>query len=73
MERAASLFRTNKQTFGIRVFDVRKAVIIVGVLASEREQVGSLKMGVITGVEINWNVKKDECKGLKFSGNKISD
>jgi len=36
--------------------------------------VGGLKWGVINGVEINRNMKKeDECKGLKYSGNKISD
>jgi len=58
------------------VFDVRKAGIIVGVLASKWEQVGDLKRGrgFIDGVETNRNMKKkNDCKGLKCNGNKISD
>jgi hypothetical protein len=42
-ERAASFFRTRKNAFSIRVFDVRKAGFVLGVLASKWEQVGGLK------------------------------
>lgn len=59
-------------TFGIRVFDVRIVGITLGVIASKWVQVEDLKRGIINGVEINRNMRKEsECRGLNVVAVKL--